>query len=113
MESCKRFRPTVTAYRALEKEIEGHLEDKSRLVSDCDGWREKYRDAMRHVDEVETENARLKDEASRMTDDISHLKSRISIYDNTLKEMLREKEELQQRVDELSYRGFWSRLFNK
>ena len=45
VEEKKRFRPSVGDYRALEREIEGHMEDKSRLVAKCDAWREKYREA--------------------------------------------------------------------
>ena len=39
----KRVRPSVTAYRELEKELESQIDGTSRLVKDCDLWREKYR----------------------------------------------------------------------
>lgn len=119
-EKKKRVRPTLTAFRALEREIEGHLEDKSRLVSACDDWREKYREALGRAEGLVAENGRLKDEVSRLKDevsrqneDISNLKSRLSRYDGTLKDVLREKEALHQRIDQLNARGFWKRLFNK
>ena len=49
MEGKKRFRPSVGDYRSLEREIEGHMEDKSRLVAECDAWREKYRALVKEV----------------------------------------------------------------
>jgi len=49
MEGKKRFRPSVGDYRSLEREIEGHMEDKSRLVAECDAWREKCRELAKEV----------------------------------------------------------------
>ena len=49
MEGKKRFRPSVGDYRSLEREIEGHMEDKSRLVAECDAWREKWREKCREL----------------------------------------------------------------
>lgn len=49
MEEKKRWRPSLGDYRALEQEIEGHMEDKSRLVAECNAWREKYRELVKEV----------------------------------------------------------------
>ena len=48
-EKKKRWRPSLGDYRSLEREIEGHMEDKSRLVAECDAWREKYRALVKEV----------------------------------------------------------------
>lgn len=42
-EKKKRWRPSLTAYRELEGKLADQIEGTSRLVKDCDLWREKYR----------------------------------------------------------------------
>ena len=39
----KRWRPSLAAYRELERKLESQIEGTSVLVADCDAWREKYR----------------------------------------------------------------------
>lgn len=42
-EKKKRWRPSLTAYRELEKKLADQIEGTSMLVRECDAWREKYR----------------------------------------------------------------------
>lgn len=42
-EKKKRWRPSLTAYRELERKLAEQIEGTSKLVADCDHWRELYR----------------------------------------------------------------------
>jgi len=42
-EKKKRWRPSLTAYRELQRKLDEQIEGTSLVVQDCDGWREKYR----------------------------------------------------------------------
>ena len=57
-------RPSQSVVRAVQVEIDGHMDDKSRLVSDCDAWRDKYRMLVRERDALLEENRRLKESSA-------------------------------------------------
>lgn len=74
-EKKKRWRPSLTAYRELEKqmkneqdlhihfakecdrlksELDSQIEGTSQLVKDCDAWREKYREQSERLARLES-----------------------------------------------------------
>lgn len=92
MEGKRRTRPTWAQVRELEDKLADQIEGTSRLVADCDGWRELYREKSDML-ELETASRKAGDE---------------------LIERKRKKiKELENRIDRLMSRGFWARLLNK
>lgn len=79
----------------LDEQIEG----TSRLVADCDGWRDEYRKLKAEFKAVEQSNGYLDDELVRMR----------SARDNAVKRC----KELMQEVSNIKNRGFWARVFNR
>lgn len=98
MEKKKRWRPSLTAYRELQREIDEQIEAKSVLVADCDAWREKYH-----------ELAEKEEKTSRYLQKI--LQSDVSC--STYESVLNERDEYRRMYEELRGRGFWARVLNK
>lgn len=119
-EKKKRWRPSLTAYRELEKqmkneqdlhihfakecdrlksELDSHIEGTSLLVKDCDAWREKYNDLKAERDTLEKSNKLMEEELNREK--------------HTNKEFCETYHELKEKYDDLKSRGFWARVFNK
>lgn len=65
-EKKKRWRPSLTAYRELEKKLESQIDGTSQLVKDCDLWREKYRELKKQYDEAVDEANKLRRENDRL-----------------------------------------------
>lgn len=85
----------VVPRAVLDEQIEG----TSRLVRDCDAWREKYQGLVAKCRTLEQSNGCLDDELVRMR----------SARDNAV----RRCQELMQEVRNIKNRGFWSRVFNR
>lgn len=119
-EKKKRWRPTLTAYRELEKKLESQIEGTSQLVKDCDLWREKYQILKKKYDELfplsqdavsQVEN--LRDslaESRRLHDEISYKHGELSAEHDRLAE---ECKKLRAENDRLKSRGFIDRLLNR
>lgn len=97
--SRKRIRPTWGMVNDLRSRLDSQIEGTSRLVSDCDGWREKYQSLLREKSVLEGSN-RL-------------MESELSLQHEMNDELYRKNEELRLALRLLKTRGFWSRLFNR
>lgn len=75
-EKKKRWRPTLTAYRELEKKLESQIDGTSQLVKDCDLWREKYQILKKKYDELSAGHDRLAEECKNLRAENDRLKSR-------------------------------------
>lgn len=126
-ESKKRFRPTLGAYRALEREneelrmkanvdgcydknleaerdawkkkFEEQLDGSSLLVQDCDGWRDKYREKC--------------DDVERLEGVIRDLQAKEKGYVAEIERMDKKVSKLNEENERLLNRGFLARLFNR
>lgn len=112
-EKKKRWRPSLTAYRELEKKLESQIEGTSQLVKDCDAWLEKY--------------CKLEKKLQEATDDFNDLNGDKKILEHSNKlmedELKRVREaneslgkkcaELSNKLSELLSRGWFARLLNK
>jgi len=111
-EKKKRWRPSLTAYRELEKKLESQIEGTSQLVKDCDAWREKYRgvvdgyvpvskynDLLAKNNTLEQSNKLMEDELNRVREANVSLGKKCA--------------ELSNKLSELLSRGWFARLFNK
>lgn len=83
----------------LRKACDRHLEDKSSLVADCNGWRQKYRDLLKNYRILEDTNSRMDEE----------LKRERSGRSNAVKRC----QELMQEINNIKNRGLWSRVLNR
>ena len=88
----KRFRPTLTAYRALENEVSKFKEMNARLVRDNQSLVDK--------------NATLDQSNKLMEFELKRLREANEQLSKMNKNLRRECQYLQSR-------GFWKRLFNK
>lgn len=123
-EKKKRWRPSLGAYRALEREVsmlreelrivseydendviglvrayEEQMEGKSRLVADCDSWRDKYR-------RLAVKNELVEKSHDFLEREIERLRAKTDEDMILIKDLNRE-------VTYLRNRGFWDRLFNR
>lgn len=118
-EKKKRWRPSLTAYRELEKKLESQIEGTSRIVQDCDGWREKYRELIKeisngndkkvlrdHIKALECENRTLRHSNELME---TELKRNSQVLEWNTRAM----NELRGVLHNLKSRGFWARVFNR
>ena len=119
-EKKKRWRPSLTAYRELERRLEEQIEGTSLIVQECDGWRRKYReladsnrvlarcagDPARIVGELREKNETLEKSNAFLDGEISRLRERCRWLEE-------EKERLSHDLSALRERGFWARLLNR
>ena len=120
-EKKKRFRPTLSAYRALEDEVSRlreelrqserentYLSDDGNgdvaetvhmLVMESDGWREKYRSLNDECSVLRKSNEHMEDEQKRLNEKLRKAVDRIH--------------DLEADVYVLRNRGFWARVFNR
>ena len=118
-EKKKRWRPSLAQYRELEKKLESQIDGTSKLVADCDGWREKYRSVIKevshggdkkvlreHIEALECENRTLRHSNELME---TELKRNSQVLEWNTRAM----NELRGVLHSLKSRGFWSRVFNR
>lgn len=118
-EKKKRWRPSLAQYREMERKLEEQIEGTSRIVQDCDGWREKYRKLVKEVskncvdkvlkdriDTLERENDTLSRSNEFMASELNSIRKQDS-------SVARENQELRDELFCLKNRGFFARLFNK
>ena len=120
-EKKKIFRPTLSAYRALEDEVSRlreelrlsesgntHLRDDGNgdvaetvhmLVMESDAWREKYRSLNDECRTLRMSNGHMEDEQKRLNEKLRKAVDRIH--------------DLETDVYVLRNRGFWARVFNR
>lgn len=120
-EKKKRFRPTLSAYRALEDEVSRlreelrqserentYLSDDGNgdvaetvhmLVMESDSWREKYRSLDDECRTLRKSNEHMEDEQERLRKKLNKAVDRIH--------------DLETDVYVLRNRGFWARVFNR
>ena len=118
-ENKKRVRATLTQVRELEDKLADQIEGTSRLVKDCDIWREKYQRLFEEHQELLAQtngNEVIADLRSKVT----QLESSNNFMDAEMKKLRAELEmehatadHLAAEVGRLKSRGFWARLFNK
>lgn len=121
-EKKKRWRPSLTAYRELEKKLAEQIEGTSQLVKDCDAWREKYRELKKKYDdalhvrndvvprkvhqELVTENRTLVESNKLMEEELNRVRdANVSLGKKCA--------ELNNKLSELLSRGWFARLLNK
>lgn len=104
-EKKKRWRPSLTAYRALENEVSELKEKVRRLMGrkSSDDCVKVLRD---HIEALENENSTLKRSNELME------KGRDTLNDS-VQTLRKENEKLRSDIRLLKGRGFWSRLLNK
>ena len=140
-ENKKRVRATWTQVRELEAKLADQIEGTSRLVKDCDIWREKYqrlfeehqelRDKYDHLlktneylaSQLEELKKTVKEAKAASAETVGHvhaLESSNGFMDAEMKKLRAELElehatadHLAAEVGRLKSRGFWARLFNK
>lgn len=120
-EKKKRFRPTLSAYRALEDEVSRlreelrqserentYLSDDGNgdvaetvhmLVMESDSWRDKYRSLNDECSVLRKSNEHMEDEQKRLNEKLRKAVDRIH--------------DLETDVYVLRNRGFWARVFNR
>ena len=113
-ETKKRFRPSLTAYRALENEV-------SELKEELTKYKQTHNQMSVHVNEV----VRIENESLQTELDQLKIKYKTLLKSNKLLEQERDRNheaisDLEKRNKQLSNelqaiksRGFWKRLFNR
>ena len=115
----KRWRPSLSQYRELEAKLEEQIEGTSRIVAECDGWREKYRKLVKEVSKNCVDKV-LKDRIDtleRENDTLSRSNEFMASELNSIREqdssVAQENQELRDEVFYLRNRGLWARILNK
>lgn len=83
----------------LRKSLDEQIEGTSRLVGECDDWREKYRELKDKNTQIEKSNDYMEKELMRIRSEE--------------KDGNAELDELRREVEYLRNRGFWARIINK
>ena len=104
-EKKKRWRPSLTAYRALENEVSELKEKLSRLMRRR-GTDENVKVLRDHIEALESENSLLK-RSNAMVE-----KGRDTLS-GSLETLRMENEMLKGELRLLKSRGFWARLLNR
>ena len=126
-ENKKRVRPTWTQVRDLEAKLADQIEGTSRLVKDCDLWREKYQKLfaehnllLKAADNGDSVTEMLSDELATLRGKVTQLESSNNFMDAELRKVRAEldlehatADHLAAEVGRLKSRGFWARVFNK
>ena len=126
-ENKKRVRPTWTQVRDLEAKLADQIEGTSRLVKDCDLWREKYQKLfaehnllLKAADNGDSVTEMLSDELATLRGKVTQLESSNNFMDAELRKVCAEldlehatADHLAAEVGRLKSRGFWARVFNK
>lgn len=102
-EKKKRFRPTLTAYRELEKKVSELMEGNSRLVKDCDAWRDKFRQLQEKFDSCDKGTLMRK---------LSEAEAVLAPLRNENESLSREIRDLSDEIERLKGRGLLARVFN-
>lgn len=98
MEEKKRVRPTWAMVRELEEKLREQIDGTSRLVADCDGWRDKYRALLVECDKVSDRNTELCKEIDRLREERNEAEF--------------ELESLRKQTERLEKRGLFARMLN-
>ena len=106
-EKKKRFRPTLTAYRALESE---NSELKEKLAK-YEQVRGKIRSHIEGI--VRAENEKLKAENSVLEKSNELMEQELTLLRKVNASLRRECKELGSELLAVRSRGFWARVFNK
>lgn len=119
-EKKKRWRPSLTEYRELEKKLASQIDGTSQLVKDCDLWREKYQLLKKQYDKLFPLSEDAVSQVEKLTD--SMVESRRLHYEISCKygelsaehdRLMGECKQLHAENDRLRSRGFIDRLFNR
>lgn len=117
-EKKKRFRPSLTAYRELESKLADQIDGTSRLVKDCDLWREKYRQLVKEHKKlqasIEAEAVReLKDKNTTLEQSNTLLSAETDTLRSKMSQLSELADKASKEVKRLNERSFWARVFNK
>lgn len=113
-ETKKRFRPTLTAYRALESE-------NSELKEELAKYKQTHNKMSVHVNEVvrienkslQTELEHLKIKYKTLLKSNKLLEQERDRNHQTLSDMSKLNKQLSNELQAIKSRGFWKRLFNR
>lgn len=115
-EKKKRWRPSLGAYRALQREVEDQMEMKSKVIAESRLWREKYRQLLKdsgnvktlrdHIDALENENQTLLRKNKLVDHRYGELTSRLAELGN-------ENIALRERIDVILSRSLMERILNR
>lgn len=106
-ETKKRFRPTLTAYRALESE-NSELKEKLAKYEQVQGKMKVHIEGIVRAenDKLKAENSVLEKSNELMEQELTHLRK-------VNASLRRECKELGSELLAVRSRGFWARVFNK
>ena len=113
-ETKKRFRPTLTAYRALENEV-------SELKEELAKYKQTHNQMSVHVNEVvrieneslQTKLEQLKIKYKTLLKSNELLEQERDRNHQTLSDMSKLNKQLSNELQAIKSRGFWKRLFNR
>lgn len=120
-EKKKRFRPTLTEYRALQSDLE-HVKEclhqtTRELVNAEDDKKDlqaKYDELHRLYDECSEESVEnLKKEIESLQDSNGYLEDRIAKLNETIKGLKNEVEMRDADIMNMKHRSLWQRILNK
>ena len=104
----------------LRKKLESQIDGTSRLVADCDGWRDKYRKLLDEKKGLEKMHDDVVEESAKMSEELRELRSRLENAEYELRSLssynLGLKDSLDIAVSEIERlrgRGIISRILNK
>lgn len=93
----------------LRRKLDEQMEGTSRLVKDCDDWREKYRvlsEKCAGLGDIETHCKSLEDSNVALNKELDK-------YRESNVELGKKCAELSNEIERMKSRGFWARVFNK
>ena len=113
-ETKKRFRPSLTAYRALESE-------NSELKEELAKYKQTHNQMTVHINEVEriqneqlhTELDKLKTKYRTLMESNKLLEQERDRNHQTLSDISKLNKQLSNELQAIKSRGFWKRLFNR
>lgn len=109
----KAARPTVRQMRALQAEIEGHLEDKHHLVTELNGWRKDFLQLEDKYKSLMGIHSKEHIELDFLRKEVVRLREALDARNQSLDSLLRDKHDLEQKLEGIKSRGFFARLFNR
>ena len=113
MATKKHVRPTLAQMRELEARLEDQIEGTSRLVRDCDLWRDKYIVLKACYDFRKMVQDELLENVIKKKEEISLMKEKQCVLQAKLELLEKESKQHAAEVELLKNRGFWARLLNK
>lgn len=103
----------------LRKKLESQIDGTSRLVADCDGWRDKYRKLLDEKKGLEKMHDDVVEESAKMSEELRELRSRLEEAENEVRSLgsynvgLKDSLDIAvSEIERLRGRGIISRILN-